>query len=73
MKHNAEKPKEYQNRSKWVLYVLSAALLTWYLVVLWQSFHPVVSEDYRRRYLEEGFFYDDVENDGSSAAGSEGK
>lgn len=40
-------------------YILAAGLLIFYLVVLYLAFHPDVSDDYRMRYLEEGYFWEE--------------
>lgn len=41
------------------MYVLSGLLLAGYLYVLYVSFHPQVTPDYRMRYIEEGYFYEE--------------
>lgn len=48
-------------RKAWniIAYCIAAALLAFYLVMLYLSFHPDVSDDYRMRYLEEGYFWEE--------------
>lgn len=44
-------------RKKFLMYALTVLLLAGYLYVLYVSFHPQVTADYRMRYIEEGYFY----------------
>lgn len=44
-------------RNKFLMYALTVLLLAGYLYVLYVSFHPQVTADYRMRYIEEGYFY----------------
>ena len=37
-------------------YVLAAALLIFYIWVLYLAYHPNVTYDYRVRYIENGYF-----------------
>ncbi len=56
--------QENRKRKSWLrggMFLAAALLLAWYLYVLFLSFHPKVTEDYRMRYLEEGYFYEATE------------
>lgn len=53
--------RKRKNRLRGGMFLAAALLLAWYLYVLFLSFHPKVTEDYRMRYLEEGYFYEATE------------
>lgn len=42
-------------------YLLSAALFIFYLMMLVRSMNPRTTDDYRMRYLEEGYFWEEHE------------
>lgn len=63
--------QEQPGGGRWLrgsMFLISALLLAGYLYVLYLSFHPRVTEDYRMRYLEEGYFYGDTEQEGQEQA-----
>lgn len=43
---------------KFIAYIMSSLLFAFYVFMLIRSVTPQVSEDYRMRYLEEGYFWD---------------
>ena len=53
-----EKRSKKITKTAVMAYILSGLLMAFYLVVLYLSLHPRVSEDYRMRYLEEGYFWE---------------
>lgn len=58
--------QEQPDRRHWLrgsMFLIAILLLAGYLYVLYLSFHPRVTEDYRMRYLEEGYFYGDTEQE----------
>ena len=59
------KPKKGIKRI--LMFAAAGILLGAYLYILFLSFHPNVTEDYRTRYLEEGYFYGEGENNGQSS------
>ncbi len=39
-------------------YIISAVLFGFYIIMLIRSVNPNTSDDYRMRYLEDGYFYE---------------
>ena len=43
--------------SRIIAYVISAILFGFYVLMLVRSINPQTTDDYRMRYLEDGYFY----------------
>ncbi|WP_192575493.1 hypothetical protein [Butyrivibrio fibrisolvens] len=43
---------------KVVAYLMSAILFGFYILMLVRSINPQTTDDYRMRYLDDGYFYD---------------